>query len=119
MIRLRQLFNSLKYAGRGLSYSWQHEQNFRVQACIGIIVILAGLWLGVSAVRMIIVLLLVLLVLVLELLNTFFEKLIDVVHPRVHHYAATMKDILAATVLLSSVGAIVIGILIFWPYLSR
>jgi len=57
-------------------------------------------------------------VLVLELLNTIFEHLSDILKPRLHHYINIIKDLMAAAVLLASLGAIVVGLIIFWPYLK-
>jgi diacylglycerol kinase len=55
-------------------------------------------------------------VLVLESLNTIFEHLSDILKPRLHDYVRIIKDIMAATVLITSLGALVVGIIIFWPY---
>ena len=53
----------------------------------------------------------------MELINTIFEKVVDVLRPRIHHYAEVIKDIMAAAVLVSSIGAVIIGVLIFLPYI--
>ena len=55
-------------------------------------------------------------VLVMELINTIFERVVDMLKPRVHPYAQLVKDVMAAAVLLSSIGAVIVGIIIFWPY---
>ena len=56
-------------------------------------------------------------VLVLELINTIMEKIVDILKPRIHHYVEIIKDMMAAAVLIASIGALVVGLLIFWPYL--
>jgi diacylglycerol kinase len=117
MFSLRRLKKSFRHALNGLVYTWRNEQNFRVQTVLGGIVIALGLWLGLSELRMVLVLLLVMTVLVLELLNTFFEKLVDMLSPRIHDYVRQLKDLLAATVLVGSISAFIIGILIFAPYI--
>lgn len=116
MLNLSKLIRSTKHAWRGLVYTWQHEQNFRIQTVIGCIVIGVGIWLGLSELRMVLVLLLILTVLVLELINTFFEKLVDMLSPRVHTYVGMLKDLLAAIVFVAAVGSAVIGFMIFYPY---
>jgi len=55
-------------------------------------------------------------VLVVELVNSMFERVVDILKPRIHPYAQLIKDITAAAVLLASVGAVIVGIIIFWPY---
>jgi diacylglycerol kinase len=117
MLNFRRLIKSIIYAKRGVVYAWRHEQNFRVHSAVGLLVILGGLVVGLSNFHFIMILMLVTIVLVLELFNTFCEKLIDIVHPRVHEYVAILKDLLAAAVFVASIGAIVVGGLIFWPYL--
>ena len=58
-------------------------------------------------------------VLVMELFNTILERVVDILKPRVHPYAQLIKDIMAATVLIASIGAIVVGITIFYPYIKE
>lgn len=55
-------------------------------------------------------------VLVLEVVNTIFEKLVDILKPRMHSYVGVIKDMMAATVLLAAVGAVVIALMVFIPY---
>lgn len=117
MFSFSRLIKSFKYAMRGLVYTWRHEQNFRIQVVLGLSVIIFGLWLGLSELRMVLVLLLVATVLILELLNTFFEKLVDMLSPRIHDYVRQLKDLLAAIVLVGSISALIIGTLIFAPYI--
>lgn len=57
-------------------------------------------------------------VLVLEIVNTVVEKFIDLLKPRMHHYSGAIKDMMAAAVLLAAIGAVVIGVLIFYPYVN-
>jgi undecaprenol kinase len=117
MFNFRRLIKSVIYAKRGVVYAWRHEQNFRIHSVVALVVVVAALLVGLSTARFVLVLMLITMVLVLELLNTFCEKLIDIVHPRVHEYVAILKDLLAAAVFVASVGAVVVGIMIFWPYL--
>ena len=56
-------------------------------------------------------------VLILELVNTIFEKIVDILKPRIHHYVEVIKDIMATAVLMASVGAAIVGIIIFYPYI--
>jgi diacylglycerol kinase len=58
-------------------------------------------------------------VLVLELMNSIFERMVDILKPRIHHYVEDIKDIMAGTVLVASLGSALIGLLIFWPYIVR
>ncbi len=53
-----------------------------------------------------------------ELVNTAFEHLCDVVQPELHASVKAAKDVAAGAVLVASIGAAVIGVLVFWPYVS-
>lgn len=117
MFHFRKLKNSFIYAFRGLHLAWQSEQNFRIQALTALAVLAAAFWLGLSTLRITVIVLVSLFILVLELFNTFFEKLIDLLNPRLHHHVGMLKDLLAAAVLVASVGAVIVGALVFWPYL--
>jgi diacylglycerol kinase (ATP) len=50
-----------------------------------------------------------------EALNTAFEFLTDVASPDFHPIAGQAKDVAAGAVLLTAIGAFVIGVLVFWP----
>jgi diacylglycerol kinase len=59
------------------------------------------------------------LVLILELVNTVIETIIDIVNPDISERVKIAKDVAAATVLLASVGSVIIGALLFIPKLFR
>jgi len=116
-LSLKKIRKSFFYASRGLIFTYKNEQNFRIQIFIGLLVIIAMVILKVQNYEAITLLLLIILVLVLELVNTIFEKIIDILKPRIHSYVEVIKDVMAAAVLVSSVGATIIAGLIFVPYL--
>ena len=49
------------------------------------------------------------LVLLLELVNSAFEALIDLLHPGLHPEIKAIKDMMAGAVLLASATALVVG----------
>jgi undecaprenol kinase len=119
MFSLSRLTRSFRYAGRGLKYVFLEEQNFRIQIIIGLIVLILALYFNVKVWEGVALLLVIMMVLVLELINSVFERIIDVLKPRMHPYVEVVKDIMSATVLLASISAIIVGILIFYPYLAK
>lgn len=66
--------------------------------------------------EMVAVFLLIVMVLTVEVLNTALERFADLLKPRLHHYVGAIKDIMAAAVLVTSLGALIIGIIILGPY---
>ena len=59
------------------------------------------------------------LVLSAEAMNTAVEKLADRVSPERHPLVRDAKDVAAAAVLISAIGAAVLGALVFVPALLR
>ena len=113
----KRLLKSFQDAGRGIAYVFKNEQNFRIQMVVGILVILTAILFEVSRSELLLLLLLVISVLVLELLNSAVEKFADVLKPRLSFQIEVIKDIMAAVVLVASLGATFIGFIIFWPHL--
>lgn len=112
-----QIQESFFHAWQGIRYVYRHERNFRIQlAAAWLVVVLMWLWELTTAER-VVLLLLVMAVLTLELLNSALEKFVDLLKPRLHLQAGVIKDIMAAMVLLVSLGALVVGVIIFWPHL--
>lgn len=117
MFSLSRLVKSFHYAGKGLARVFREEQSFRVQIAAGFVVLIIAIIFNVKAWEAVALLLVIMMVLVLELINSVFERVVDVLKPRMHPYVETVKDIMAAVVLLSSLGAIIVGILILGPYI--
>jgi undecaprenol kinase len=119
MERLAQFKKSLTHAARGLKYVIVHERNFQYELAVGIIIMLAMFFFQVTRAEMIVLFLVIAGVLVMELFNTVVERVVDVLKPRVHPYARLIKDLMAAGVLVASILAIVVGLLIFVPYMME
>lgn len=113
----RRFPRSLWRAAGALLTALREEQNFRLQAIVGIAVVAWSLWLGVDALELAIILGAVVAVVVLELVNSAVERLVDMAQPRIHHYAAAVKNMLAAAVLVTALGAAAVIVLILSPYL--
>ncbi|HRY63412.1 MAG TPA: diacylglycerol kinase family protein [Patescibacteria group bacterium] len=118
MIVLKDFFRSLRYALAGFKFVWR-ENNFRLQTIIALIVICLMFIFHLSRLEKVALLIVIVAVLVLESLNTIFEHLSDILKPRLHDYIKIIKDIMAATVLITSLGAVIVGLIIFWPYIFK
>ena len=92
------------------------EQSFRLQSIAAALVIVVMLVVQVTFMEAVLLFLLIGSVLILELINSIFERLVDVFKPRIHPIVKEIKDIMAATVLIASITALVIGCLILVPY---
>ena len=116
MFSIKRLAKSFRDALRGLAFVFKSEQNFRIQILIAVIIMAAAAFFPLKAWEIILLMLLILLVLLVEILNTAIEYFNDLLKPRLHHYVFIIKDIMAGAVLLTSVVALMIGIIIFLPY---
>jgi diacylglycerol kinase (ATP) len=95
------------------------QQNAWIHAAATLVVVVSGLKFDLSVAEWCWVVLAITLVWAAEALNTALEFLTDLASPDFHPLAAKAKDIAAGGVLLTAMGSVVIGILIFGPYLMN
>ena len=119
MIRFKRLFKSFTYAFRGLVKTFREEQNLRIQTFIAFLVVLSGWYLDISRIEWCIIILAIGMVLLTEIINTAVEFITDILKPRIDDYVKVIKDIMAAAVMMSSIIAVIAGLIIFIPYLLR
>ncbi|MDD4900545.1 MAG: diacylglycerol kinase family protein [Patescibacteria group bacterium] len=115
MIRIGRLVRSFSYAFKGLLKIFHEEQNLKIQASLSLVVVIFGIYFKIDPVSWALLVLAIALVLVAETANSAVERITDVLKPRINTYVKEIKDIMAAAVLLSSLGALIIGLIIFWP----
>ncbi len=118
MLSIRTLRKSLRFAFQGLRTVSVHEHSFRVHVLALVALVIVISLLRVTVVETALLLIVTMIVLVLELVNSIFERFIDMVEPRVGAQVRDLKDIMAGAVLITSVGALVIGLIIIVPYLT-
>ncbi len=119
LFSIKKFSKSLKYASRGLVSVYKTEQNFRFQIIIALIVIILMLGFGVTRKEAVLLILMIAFVLVMELINSVFEKIADMMKPRIHVYAELIKDIMSAAVLITALASLIIGLIIFIPYFLK
>ncbi len=117
--RIRNFRKSLGHAARGFFYAFKNERNFQIELLAAVAVLFLIWYFKIKNWEAIILVLMIMWVLVAELINTVMERVVDMLKPRIHPYARLIKDIMAAVVLISSVVALVVGIIIFLPYLRE
>ncbi|MFT5780519.1 MAG: diacylglycerol kinase (ATP), partial [Crocinitomicaceae bacterium] len=78
----------------------------------------AGFFFSISSTDWIILILTSSIVLGLEGINTAIEKICNEVTLERKPAIRDIKDIAAGAVLLASIGAVIIGVLVFWKYLK-
>ena len=113
----RARLKSFHYAFSGLKTAWQEEHNFRVHCTAAIIAITLSFVLHIRTHEWIAILFSIGFVFVCELFNTALENIADFICPENNPNIKKIKDIAAAAVMISSITALLIGLLIFIPKL--
>ena len=106
---------SVNHAIDGISYTIEHEKNFKIEMFFMVAVLIAGIYFKVSKVEWLVLLLTTSSVLTLELINTGIERCVDLVTKDYHDLAKAAKDVAAGAVFVMSIFSICIGIVIFLP----
>jgi diacylglycerol kinase (ATP) len=84
----------------------------RIHVGIATLVLVASLLVEVSKLELAVLVLVILLVLITEMFNTALEFAVDLATKEYHPLAKLAKDISAGAVLVSSIGAVLVGYLI-------
>jgi diacylglycerol kinase len=110
---------SFRSAFSGIAMLLRYEHNARIHLFILIIVLLAGLFLRISSSDWIAIVFASGLVFISECFNTAVEYLSDVVSPEYNEKIKSAEDVAAAGVLISAIIAVIIGVIVFLPYLYK
>ncbi|PIR13335.1 diacylglycerol kinase [Candidatus Falkowbacteria bacterium CG11_big_fil_rev_8_21_14_0_20_39_10] len=116
MIRLKRLSKSFIYAFRGLAKTLKEEQNLQIQTTAAVLVLGLGWYFQISRLEWALLIFIIGLVILMEIANSAVERVTDVLKPRISSYVKEIKDIMAAAVMLASIIAVIVGLIIFWPY---
>lgn len=109
---------SLRYALDGLGFVLRNEQNARIHGAAALVVFALGLLLHIETSDWRILIVAIISVWFAETINTAFEYLCDVVSPDKNESVRKAKDIAAGAVLITALGAVVIGTITLAPYFS-
>ncbi len=109
---LKRVWNAFFYSLAGLRAAIKHEDAFRQEALLSLILIPAALLLPASAFGKALMISSVLLVLIVELLNSAIEAAVDHTSLDHHQLAKRAKDIGSAAVLLSLLNVIAVWLVV-------
>jgi diacylglycerol kinase (ATP) len=109
---LRRLLNAFGYSMAGFRAAYQHEDAFRQEARLALVLIPLALWLPVGLTGKALMIGSVLLVIIVELINSAVEATVDRISLERHDLAKRAKDIGSAAVLVSLINAVVIWSLV-------
>jgi diacylglycerol kinase (ATP) len=109
---LARVWNAFRYSLAGLGAAFIHEDAFRQEVLLALVLIPVALALPTSGLAKALMVASVLLVLIVELLNSAVEAAVDRVSLESHRLAKRAKDIGSAAVFLSLLNVIAVWALV-------
>jgi diacylglycerol kinase len=110
---------SFRYAFSGLGLLLREEPNSRIHLGFTVLVVFAGWFFEIQIFEWLAVILCVGLVICMEILNSVLERMADFMSPDRDDRIKKIKDLSAAAVLVTSIMALVVGLIIFLPRIIR
>jgi len=103
---LKRLLNAAGYSWAGLTAAFRHEDAFRQEVFLTLVLVPLALWLGDTAVERALMIASVLGVLVVELLNSAVEAAVDRISLDRHYLIKRAKDMGSAAVMIALVNVV-------------
>ena len=104
---LRRIWNAFGYSLAGLRAAYKHEDAFRQELHLALILIPLALWLPATHIGKALMIASVLLVLIIELINSAIEATVDRISLENHDLAKRAKDIGSAAVFVSLMNVLI------------
>jgi diacylglycerol kinase (ATP) len=111
---LTRVWNAFLYSLDGLRTAFRHEDAFRQEVFLAVLLIPAAFFLPASGLGKAVMIAAVLLVLIVELLNSAVEAAVDRISLENHKLAKRAKDIGSAAVFLSLLNVPVVWLLVLF-----
>jgi len=119
-----KFIKSFKYAIAGFLHCIRRERNFRLHLIAAVLVIALAIYFNLSIYEFLMIITAIAIVLICEMINTAIERTIDAIrelddreNPEIDKLRKIGKDVAAGAVFISSIFAVVIGIIIFLPHI--
>lgn len=109
---LRRLLNAVGYTWDGLRAAFKHEDAFRQEVFLALLLIPLALYLGKTGVERALMIAALLGVLMIELLNSAVEAAVDRISLEHHLLIKRAKDMGSAAVMIALVNAVVVWALV-------
>lgn len=113
----QSILKSQMHAFEGIFSIVKNERNFRIQIVVAILVVILSFMLQISHQDWIAVAFLITLVLISEAFNSVIEAVCDTVSQEYRVNIKYAKDVSAGAVLVSAILSVILGLIIFLPYI--
>lgn len=114
---IRKRIKSFGYAFAGIKVMLREEHNARIHIVAAVVAVALGLLFGITPGEWTAVVIVIAMVFAAEAVNSAIERTADFVKAERDDRKRDIKDLAAGAVLLCAIGAAVVGIIIFLPYL--
>ena len=105
---LRRVWNAFFYSLEGFRAAWKHEDAFRQETLLALVLIPLALYLGDDGIGRALMIASLFLVLIVELINSAIEATVDRISLENHRLAKRAKDIGSASVLIALLNVLVV-----------
>jgi diacylglycerol kinase (ATP) len=109
---IKRLANAFTYSVAGTFAAFKHEDAFRQEVILSVVLIPLAIYLGQTAIEQALMIASILLIIIVELLNSSVEATVDRISVKRHKLSKRAKDIGSAAVFFSLVNAAVIWFVI-------
>jgi len=113
--KVKKHIRSYKAAFSGLNIAFNHELNFQIELILTLLALALSFFFQITKLEWVIVIFCIGITLSAELMNTSIETLSEL--KRFHEVIRKIKDLAAAAVLAVAVMDVMLGIIIFTPYI--
>ncbi|MBP7087860.1 MAG: diacylglycerol kinase family protein [Candidatus Omnitrophica bacterium] len=116
----RPVFKSFKFAYQGLVFAFRTQTNLRIHILLGTLVVILGIIFKLNSFELVVLSLVITSVIFAELMNTALEISLDWINgSKYNPLVKIVKDMTAAAVLLTSINAVIVGVIIFSKYFIK
>lgn len=106
---------TFQHAADGCFWAFRTQKNFKIHFVVSFLVLILAWWLNIEPAKFLILILAIIFGLTIEMANTAFEKMVDLITEEYNPKAKIVKDVAAGMMLLVSVGLAILGLMILFP----
>jgi diacylglycerol kinase len=110
--------SGMKHAWHGVLHVFAHEKNARIHLIFAVCAFVLGVALRLTDEQLAVVVFAIIIVFLAEIFNTAIERTLDLIDIHENPRIKLIKDMSAGGVLVAAVGAILLGVAIFFPAIA-
>lgn len=113
-------FSSFGFAFSGIWQAVKREKNLKIHLLAAILVILTGIYFGITRFEWLVLVLIISLVLAAEIFNSAIEEICNLLKEKLnldYNQTTFIRNFSAGAVLILALASIILGLIIFLPYL--